>query len=133
MALGDIKVLRDNGSGSYDEVLAATYLSLRNKRVVTNTDDATAVIDIDNTDIYELSAISNNTEFTITGTPVNGQGLIIRLKDAGVSKSLTWSFTYAAIGLTIPTATTTNKWHYLGFQYNTADSKWHFISYTVQV
>ena len=59
------------------------------QRVVTTTDDATAVIDIDTTDVYELSAVANATTFSTTGTPTDGQKLMIRFKDAGVAKGLT--------------------------------------------
>lgn len=70
------------------------------------TDDATAVIDTDVTDHYELTAIANNTTISTTGTPANGDKLVIRLKDAGVSKTLTWNSIFREIGTTLPTATT---------------------------
>lgn len=97
------------------------------QRVTTTTDDATAVIDIDTCDVYQLSAIANNTEFTTTGTPTDGQKLIIRLKDAGVSKTLTWTG-FTAIGVTLPAATTAGKWHYIGATYNLAATAWHAIA-----
>lgn len=56
------------------------------QRVATTTDDATAVIDIDAVDVYELTAVANATTLSTTGTPTDGQKLIIRLKDAGVAK-----------------------------------------------
>jgi hypothetical protein len=101
------------------------------KRVVTTTDDATAVIDCDITDDYQLSAVANNTEFTITGTPTDGQQIIIRYKDAGVSKSLTWTG-ITALGITLPTATTASKWGYVGIKYNAAATAWHAIATTTE-
>ena len=59
------------------------------KRVVTTTDDATAVINTDITDVYDLSAVANATTFTLTGTPTDGQTLMVRFKDAGAAKGLT--------------------------------------------
>lgn len=97
------------------------------QRVTTATDDATAVINIDSCDVYQLSAVANATEFTTTGTPTDGQKLIIRLKDAGVSKALTWTG-FTAVGVTLPTATTANKWHYIGATYNLAATAWHAIA-----
>lgn len=99
------------------------------RRVYTTTDDATAVIDTDSYDVYELSAVANNTEFTLTGTPTDGQLLTVRVKDAGVSKTLTWTG-FTAIGVTLPAATTASKWHYIGCQYNSAASAWHAIAVT---
>lgn len=115
-------------------VLAATQ-TFTNKRitqrVVTTTDDATAVIDVDVTDTYQLSAVANNTEFTVTGTPTDGQKLIVRYKDAGVSKTLTWTFA-TAIGVTLPAATTAGKWGYVGCVYNSAASQWHAVAVNTQ-
>lgn len=101
------------------------------KRVTTTTDDATAVIDIDTCDVYELSAVANATEFTLTGTPTDGQTLMVRIKDAGVTKGLTWTG-FTAIGVTLPVATTAGKWHYVGCQYNLASTAWHAIAVGVQ-
>jgi hypothetical protein len=86
-------------------------------RVVTTTDDATAVIDVDVTDQYQLTAVANDTVFTVTGTPTAGQKLIVRLKDAGVAKNLTWTG-FTARGATPPAVTVANKTHYVGFIYN---------------
>jgi len=102
------------------------------KRVVTTTDDATAVIDVDVTDVYELSAVANATTFSTTGTPTDGQTMIIRFKDAGVAKGLTWDAIFVAIGATAPTTTVAGKWHYVMCQYNTAATKWHILSAIVQ-
>lgn len=101
------------------------------KRVVTTTDDATAVIDTDITDGYQLSAVANATEFTLTGTPTDGQILIVRYKDAGVSKALTWTG-FTPIGTTLPTATTAGKWGYVGCKYNSAASAWHVLAVQTQ-
>lgn len=97
------------------------------KRVVTTADDATAVIDVDVTDVYELSAVANATEFTLTGTPTDGQQLIIRFKDAGTTKGLTWTG-FTVIGVVLPTDTTAGKWHYVGCTYNLGATAWHVIA-----
>lgn len=102
------------------------------KRVVTTTDDATAVIDVDVTDVYELSAVANATTFSTTGAPTDGQQMIIRFKDAGVAKALTWDAIFVVIGATLPTTTVAGKWHYVGATYNTAAIKWHVIAVGVQ-
>ena len=100
-------------------------------RVVTTTDDSTAVIDCTITDVYELTAIANATEFTVTGTPVDGQRLVVRFKDAGVAKGLTWTG-FTNIGVTAPTTTVAGKWHYVGAQYNLNATTWHIIATGVQ-
>lgn len=102
------------------------------KRIVTATDDATAVIDVDVTDQYQLTAIANDTTVSTTGTPTAGQTLIIRLKDAGVSKNLTWDAVFNAVGVTLPTATTAGKTHYIGCIYNATSSKFDAVATAVE-
>lgn len=102
------------------------------KRVATTADDATAEINVDTTDVYELSAVANATEFSTTGTPTDGQTLMIRFKDAGAAKAITWNAIFVAIGVTAPATTVAGKWHYVGCQYNTAATKWHIIATGVQ-
>lgn len=98
------------------------------QRVTTATDSATATINIDNCDQYQLTAIANNTTIATTGTPTNGQKLMIRLKDAGTGKTLTWNAVFRAIGVTLPTTTVAGKTHYIGAVYNSADSKWDVLA-----
>jgi len=98
-----------------------------NPRVVTTTDDATAVIDVGVTDVYELTAIANATTFTLTGTPVDGQTLLIRFKDAGVSKALTWTG-FTELWVALPAATTAGKWHYVGVKYNLGNTSWNVLA-----
>lgn len=59
-----------------------------------------------------------------TGTPTPGQVLMIRIKDNGTSRALSWDSIYRAIGITLPTATVISKTLYVGFKWNHTDSKW---------
>jgi hypothetical protein len=107
----------NNVDNTSDATKNSATATLTNKsvppRVVTTTDDATAVIDVALTDDYQLSAIANNTAFSFTGSPADGQRFVIRYKDAGVSKTLTWTG-FVAIGVTLPSATTASTWGYVG-------------------
>lgn len=119
----------DINGGTVDGTTIAT--SRINPRIVTTTDDATAVIDTDVTDQYQLTAIANATEFTVTGTPVAGQKLIVRIKDAGVAKGLTWTG-FTNRGATAPTTTVAGKTHYIGCIYNATASTWDVVAVTVE-
>jgi hypothetical protein len=113
------------------EVTPTSTNTLTNKRItpriVTTTDDATAVIDCNITDQYQLTAVANATEFTVTGTPTAGQKLIIRVKDAGVAKALTFTG-FTAIGCTIPTTTVQSKTTYVGCIYNATTPTWDVVA-----
>lgn len=78
---------------------------------------------------FYITALAAAAEFAApSGTPVNGNGLIIRIKDNGTARALTYNAIYRAIGVDLPTTTVLSKTHYLGFIYNSADSKWDCIA-----
>ncbi len=82
---------------------------------------------------YTLTALATNATFAApSGTPANGNRLIIRIKDNGTSRTLAYNAIYRAIGLTLPTATTISKTIYLGCVYNSADSVWDVIAYQLE-
>jgi hypothetical protein len=63
-----------------------------------------------------------------TGTPVNGQRLIIRIKDNGTARALTWNAIFRVIGVTLPTTTVISKLHYIGCVYNSDTPKWDVVA-----
>lgn len=99
------------------------------QRVYSTTDDATAVIDCNSYDEYYLTAIANATEISVTGTPTTGQTIFIGLKDAGVTKNLTWTG-ITGLGETLPAATTAGKQHIIAIKY--IASAWRAIAVGVE-
>ena len=99
------------------------------KRVVTAANDATAVIDVDVTDDYYLTAMSAATEISTTGTPTAGQTIFIGLKDDGTTRALTWTG-ITALGVTLPTTTTVSKQHIIGLKY--IGSAWRAVGVSVE-
>jgi hypothetical protein len=67
-----------------------------------------------------------------TGVWVEGQSLIIRIKDNGVARAISYDTNYRAVGVTRPTTTAANKITYLGILYNSADGKWDIIGVTTE-
>lgn len=85
--------------------------------------------DVDNYDFFVVTALANSMTFGApTGTPVSGQGMLIRVKDNGTARTLTFNAIYRAIGVTLPTATVANKLLYLAARYNAESIKWDIIS-----
>ena len=80
-------------------------------------------------DYYAITAqASALTIAAPTGTPVNGQSLLLRFKDSGSTQTLTWDAVYRAVGVELPTATTASKVLYVGAVYNSTESKWDVIA-----
>lgn len=91
------------------------------------TSSATPTPDVDTTDLYSLTALAEAAEFGApTGTPYNGQKLMIRIKDNGTARALTWNAAYVAGGTALPSTTVLSKILHVGFVYNTdnALNKW---------
>jgi hypothetical protein len=102
-----------------------------NPRVGGTTSSSTPTPNADTDDIYALTALAAGATFGApTGTPVNGQKLIIRIKDNGTARALTWNAIYVAGGVALPTTTVISKILTIGFMYNTDNSlnKWMCIA-----
>ncbi len=100
------------------------------KRKTTITSSGTPTPDMDITDIYIISALATPATFGApTGTPVDGQSLIIRIKDDGTARALTFNSIYrASSDLSLPSTTTVSKTMYLGFIYNGTDNKYDLLA-----
>jgi hypothetical protein len=67
-----------------------------------------------------------------TGTWVQGQALMIRIKDDGSARTIAYDTKYRAIGVTLPTTTTASKTTYLGVIYNATDDKFDVMGVTTE-
>lgn len=63
-----------------------------------------------------------------SGSVVNGNSLLLRIKDNGTARALSFNAIYRAVGITLPTTTVVNKTLYIGAVYNSTDSKWDVIA-----
>ena len=100
-------------------------------RVGTTTSSATPTINTDNYDAYSITAqAAAITSFTtnLSGTPVNFQKLIIRIKDDGTARAITWGTSFEAKGVALPTTTVISKVLTVGFIYDTVTSKWGCVA-----
>jgi hypothetical protein len=112
--------------------------TLTNKRIDprTSTAAATATLtpDISAFDQYNLTAQDQAlTVAAPTGTPVDGNKLILRILDNGTARAITWNATYTVIGTTLPTTTTANKMVYVGCIYNITNTRWDVVAVTTQL
>jgi hypothetical protein len=104
-------------------------------RVVTASSTSGALtINSDTTDIYIAEGLTGAITFAApSGTPVNGQKLLIRIRDDGTVRGITWttgtgSEGFRPIGITLLTTTVSLKTTYVGCIYNSVDSLWDAIA-----
>jgi hypothetical protein len=100
------------------------------QRSGTQTTTSTATLTI-NSNLQDLGVITAQAAaLTIaapTGTPIQGQKLIFRIKDNGTARAITWNAIFRIIGTTLPTTTVINKTTYVGCIYNSTDTKWDVV------
>jgi hypothetical protein len=90
----------------------------------------------DTSDQYNVTALAVPATIAApSGTPTDGQKLVLRLKDNGTARALTWttsSGAYRAVGVTLPTTTVLSKTLYIGCLYNAADVFWDVVAVAQQ-
>lgn len=117
---GNRLAIKDNGGN-------VTFFQRSGTQETTST--ATFTI---NADLQDLGVITAQAAaLTIaapTGTPIQGQKLIFRIKDNGTARAITWNAIFRVIGTTLPTTTVINKTTYVGCIYNSTDTKWDVVA-----
>jgi hypothetical protein len=101
--------------------------------VYTTATIATAIIDVNNIDQYNITSLAADVTFSVTSTvtPDDGQRLLIRIRSDATPRNLTWTQTanqFRTIGISFPTITSASKLVYIGCVYNAVDGYWDLIS-----
>lgn len=113
----------------------ATTDTLTNKRitprVTSEASSATPTINTDNSDAHSITALATAiTSMTtnLSGTPTNFQRLLIRIKDNGTARAISWGASFEAKGVALPTTTVLSKVLTVLFIYDTVTSKWGCVA-----
>ena len=108
----------------------ATTDTLTNKRITsritTITSSATPTVNTDDCDAVTITALAaaiTSMTTNLTGTPTNFQKLIIRIKDNGTARAITWGASFEAKWVALPTTTVISKVLTVWFIYDTVTSK----------
>jgi hypothetical protein len=118
-----------NGAFVQANTAATAYIT---PRVVVITDGTTVTMNANTTDIATQSNSQTAGTLTIaapTGTPSNGQKLILRLLSVNI-QTFSWNATFqGSTDLALPTASSgSNKYDYMGFIWNSTNSKWQLLA-----
>lgn len=78
---------------------------------------------------YTITALATNATIGApTGTPVDGNMILMRILDNSTARTLAWNSIYRWGDTTLPTTTISGKTMYLVFVYNSQSVKWELIS-----
>lgn len=109
-----------------------TVTNKRNtKRVVTVTQSATPTMNTDNLEVASITGLAQAiTSFTtnLSGTPVDGDTLIVRITDNGTARAISWGSSFESSTQTLPATTSTSTMLSVGFLWNAATSKWRCVA-----
>ena len=152
----DGKVMTSNGTDWISETPATVPVKATGTEINTGTDDAKfatakALVDSLHYRTKQTSEASNATptptggyaknEHFITalavatatfaapsGTPLNGNTLLIRITSDASARILAWNAIYNVIGVELPLITVASKTTYVGCKYNSTNSKWDVLA-----
>lgn len=100
------------------------------KRVVSTASASSIGPDANGQDIIAITALAANLTINApTGTPTDGQCMVIRIQDNGTARTLTWNAAYTSFATEdLRTTTIAGKPMYWEFMWNGSNSKWEFIN-----
>jgi len=114
------------------EAMTQTLTNKRvNPRVTTEVSSATPTINTDNTDLHSITALAvaiTSMTTNLSGTPVNGQKLLIRILDNATGRAITWGASFVAKGAALPSTTTASKLLTVGFIYDSVLATWGCVA-----
>lgn len=113
------KLLADGGKSIAD---------LRAPNIQSVTSSATVTPTFDNDMVKITAQAAGLTLANPTGTAIPGLGMVIRIKDNGTARSISYGTQYRAIGITLPSTTVINKTTYIAMIYNSDDTTWDCIA-----
>lgn len=105
-----------------------------NPRVQAVTSASTVTPSADNDD--EVVITAQGAALTLanwSGTPVQGQAIIIRIKDDSTARAITFDTLYRAVGAYLPTTTVIGKTVYIACIYNSTDTKIDVVSVAQEI
>jgi hypothetical protein len=110
-------------------------ISRVNPRFFSEVSNANLIVNISLFDQYNLTALATNLTINSStlGNPENGNKIVLRLKDDGNVRNITWSSTtpggFRGVGVTLPANTSpVANVFYIGCIYNSEDTLWDVIA-----
>jgi len=120
------------GSPLTNAEIDQNFIDLVNNKlelIVNGTTSSSTITPASSDSQYNVTALAvNATVEAPSGTPVHGHKLLLRIKDDGTARTLSWNAIYRDLIASLPTTTVAGKTLYVGFMYNDTDTKWDVIA-----
>jgi len=124
----DLVIIEDSNSGAFTKKSVTRRNFIKPvDRSQTSVSTLTCNLNISDQDSVTALAAALTIAAPV-GTLTNALRLVIRIKDDGTARALTWNAIFRVIGVTLPTTTTANKTVYIGCIYNSTDTKWDVVA-----
>lgn len=132
-ALTGAELLQIVQAGADKQVTAALLAALARVPTVQTVASAATVTPTFGNDLVAITAqavalaIANP-----TGTAIPGLGMVIRIKDNGTARAITWGTQYRGIGVALPSTTVATKTTYVAMIFNSTDTTWDVVAVGTQ-
>jgi len=135
---GMVGIVDTDGNFTATDVEGAlTELAEAKPKTTTVASSATPAIDTDVTNIFTITALAaaiTSMTTNLTGSPANGQALVIRILDNGLGPyAIAWGAKFASRGVSLPITTVTSKYLYVGLIWNSTTTTWDCIAASQEV
>ncbi|MGJ7512336.1 DUF2793 domain-containing protein [Variovorax sp. GT1P44] len=133
-AAGDVAEFLSLGSGNwrcvaYTRADGSSLSGLsRSPNVQAVTSSATVTPTFSNDAVKITAQAAGLTLANPTGTAIDMLGMVIRIKDNGTARAISYGTQYRALGITLPTTTVISKTTYIAMVYNSDDTKWDCVA-----
>lgn len=100
-------------------------------RVTSLTSSATPTVNTNNCDMVDITALAvaiTSMTTNLSGTPNDFQKLVVRIKDNGTPRAITWGTSFVAEGTALPTTTVASKVLSVGFIYDAVKAAWGCVA-----
>jgi hypothetical protein len=106
-----------------------TLLSRFLDPVLVVTQSATPAINTNGVKDVSITGLAQAiTGFTMSGTPVAGQRLLIQITDNGTARNITWGSSFESSTVLLPSTTVAGVMLCIGFIWNTVSSAWRCVA-----
>ncbi len=140
---GDVHIYRDLSAANIFSITGGNLMSLpsavkaqfgQKYRTGGTASSATPTPNVDDVDVWVMTGATAAFEWQVpAGSPTDRQRLRLWAKDDGTTRAITYNAIYRAIGVTLPTATTANKWILWELEYDQTATKWNVINVREEV